>query len=137
MNLNEWFENFIRQNGLSVSDNLEFKILPPQPVKDTDKLTIAEFAEVLNLPTSAVISAVEAKRGTYKPYYTITELADRWNVSRATVYNVLREFEAKLFNAASKDNESRVCRRIPAAIVERIEKARSVSLPEPKETVCK
>ena len=47
-------------------------------IRETDRLTISEFADLFGFPASAVISAIEKNRGAIKkPFYTIPELADR------------------------------------------------------------
>ncbi len=58
------------------------------------------------------------------------ELAKRWNCSRATVYNVLRESELKALNVAQKSAKKGKW-NVPAAVVEHIEQSRMESLPEP------
>ena len=58
-------------------------------------------------------------------------MAKRWGVSRGTVYNVLREAEFKLLNLGSGARKSKW--RVPAAVVEHIEKSRSQILSESKE----
>jgi predicted DNA-binding protein YlxM (UPF0122 family) len=140
--LTSWFDIFVASGGLNqVCDSLDFVIKPKAPIKETDSFTVEEFADALNIPADAVIVAMEKKRQTFKSHYTISELAEKWGVSRATVYTVLRESEAKLFNAASKTNKQRDCWRTPAAVVERIEKARTQRLPEeskdsPSKSIC-
>lgn len=140
--LTSWFGAFVASGGLSNrDDSLDFVIKPKAPVKETDSFTVEEFADALNIPADAVIVAIEKKRETFKSHYTISELAEKWAVSRATVYSVLRESEAKLFNAGSKNNKQRDCWRIPASVVERIEKARTQRLPEeskdsPSKSIC-
>lgn len=96
-----------------------------------DKFTITEFADVLGFPVQALIAIIEQNRGAIrKPFYNISELAERWNCSRATVYNVLRETEFKVLNVAGKASTQRDCWRIPASVVERIEQSRMNRLPE-------
>jgi hypothetical protein len=64
----------------------------PQLLKETDTLAISEFADLFGFPASAVLAAVEMNRRAIKQaYYSIPELALRWRMSRAGVYNVLRE----------------------------------------------
>jgi hypothetical protein len=96
-----------------------------------ERFTIAEFADMLGFPVAA-LNAIIAKNRTAikKPFYSISQLADRWGCSRAQVYNILREAEYKILNTASKDSERRQSWRIPASVVERIEQTRMERLPE-------
>ena len=61
--------------------------------------------------------------------YSIPELAKRWNCSRATVYNILRESESRLLNLSRKDRGKGKW-NVPASIVEGIEQSRMEVLPE-------
>jgi transposase len=61
-------------------------------------------------------------------------VAKRWDCSRATVYNILRECEFKMLNVASKENKERNSWRVPASVVERIEQSRMEPLPEAVQT---
>ena len=77
-----------------------------------------------------MIAVIDRKRRAIsKPFFTIPELAVRWRCCRATVYNILREAEFKLFNLTRKGKDKGKW-LIPAAVVERIEQARMESLPE-------
>lgn len=99
-------------------------------VKTTDCVSISELADVFGLPASALVSAVERNRQALKkPFYSIPDLAKRWNCSRATVYNVLRESELKALNVAQK-NTKKGKWNVPAAVVERIEQSRMEPMPE-------
>jgi len=96
-----------------------------------ERFTIAEFADLLGFPVVA-LNAIIAKNRTAikKPFYNISELAERWNISRAQVYNILREAEFKVLNTARKSSEERQSWRIPASVVEKIEQSRMERLPE-------
>jgi predicted DNA-binding protein YlxM (UPF0122 family) len=95
-----------------------------------DKLSITELANILGFPVSALVEAVNRNRqAVKKPFYSIPELAQRWNCSRASVYNILRESESKLLNLSRKDRNKGKW-NVPAAIVERIEQSRMEILPE-------
>src|SRR6266404_2217113 len=96
-----------------------------------ERFTIAEFADMLGFPVAA-LNAIVVKNRTIvkKPYYNISQLAERWNVSRAQVYNILREAEYKVLNTASEDSEKRQSWRIPASVVEKIEQSRMEHLQE-------
>lgn len=95
------------------------------------KFTIAEFAEMLGFPVAALSAIIAKNRASIKrPFYNISQLADRWGCSRAQVYNILREAEYKVLNTASKDSEERQSWRIPASVIEKIEQSRMERLPE-------
>jgi hypothetical protein len=93
-------------------------------LKPSDCVPISDLADALNLPPSALIAAVEKNRlAVKKPFYSIPDLAKRWNCSRATVYNTLRGSEFKLLNLSRK-GRTKGKWNIPAAVVEHIEQAR-------------
>jgi predicted DNA-binding protein YlxM (UPF0122 family) len=95
-----------------------------------DCVSITELADALGIPASALTSAVERNRKALKkPYYSISELAKRWNCSRATVYHILRESELRLLNLSRKDKKKGKW-NVPASVVEHVEKARMESMPE-------
>ena len=96
-----------------------------------DRFTVAEFAEMLGLPVEA-LKVIIAKNRTAnrRSFYNISQLAERWNISRAQVYNVLREADFKVLNIASKTSEERQSWRIPASVVEKVEQSRMEHLPE-------
>lgn len=101
------------------------------PLRATDCVAISDLAEALNLPPSALIAAIEKNRQAInKPFYSISDLAGRWNCSRATIYNILRDADFKALNIASKTSEERQSWRIPASVVEKIEQSRLEHLPE-------
>ena|ERR1700722_4223642 len=99
-----------------------------------DRLSITEFADLFGLTPEAVQSAVEKnRRSLRKPFYTIAELATRWNISRASVYAILRDHSAKILNmGVGKTREKKM---IPLAVVERIEAARTSLIAEPEAAV--
>lgn len=102
------------------------KVVPAisHTAKLTDCISISELADVLSLPATALISAIErSKRDIKKPFYSIPELADRWNCSRATVYNILKESEFKLLNL-TREGKKKGHLNVPASVVERIEQSR-------------
>ena len=100
---------------------------PTGPVR----FTVAEFADMLGFPVAALNAIISKNRASVKkPFYNISQLADRWGCSRAQVYNVLRETEFKVLNTASKSSEERQSWRIPASVIERIEQSRMEQLPE-------
>jgi hypothetical protein len=104
--------------------------IAPVPLQETDSLTISEFADLFGFPASAVLAAVERQRNTInKPFYSIPDLALRWRCSRATVYATIAESEFKILDLARTGNDKGK-RLIPAAVVEKIEKARMRRLNE-------
>jgi hypothetical protein len=69
------------------------------------------------------------RRSYNKPFYSISELASRWNCSRAKVYEVLRESEFKILDLRTSGTD-KGSRRVPASVVEALEKSRMASLEE-------
>jgi hypothetical protein len=100
-------------------------IFKPKSLKESDSLTISEFADLFGFPASAVVEAVERNRQAItKPFYSIPDLASRWRMSRASVYKVLRDHEARIvdFSSKAKNKGKKV---VYADVVERIEKQRT------------
>jgi hypothetical protein len=64
------------------------------------RFTVAEFAAFLGLEEHIIREWIE-RRPNKREYYSIGELADRWRVSRGTVYNRLRSTGAKVLDFAS------------------------------------
>jgi hypothetical protein len=96
-----------------------------------ERFTIAEFVDMLGFPVAALHAIIGKNRAAIrKPFYNITQLAERWGVSRAQVYNILRESEFKVLNTASKDSKERQNWRISASVVEKIEQSRVTQVPE-------
>jgi hypothetical protein len=99
-------------------------------LKETDSLTINEFADLFGFPASAVIAAVaHQRRSCNKTFYSISDLAARWDCSRAKVYEVLRESEFKILDLRTSGTEKGV-RRVPASVVQALEKSRMAVLEE-------
>jgi len=62
---------------------------------------------MLGFPVQPLVAIIEKNRGEYtKPFYNISQLADRWKCSRATVYNVLRDAKYKALNLADRKKHS-------------------------------
>ncbi len=113
--------------NLKVSDLSKTSGTSPSP----QRFTIAEFADMLGFPVTALHAIISKNRSAVKkPFYNVTQLAERWGISRAQVYNILRESEFKVLNTASKDSEERQHWRIPASVVEKIEQSRMERVPE-------
>jgi hypothetical protein len=107
------------------------------------KLSVAEFADLFGFPPSAVISAIARKSvALNRPFYSVQALAERWDCSPGTVYNILKTHEAQSLNLDNGGNKkTRKSKKvICAASVARIEKERtdllvSDSEQEPLDTV--
>jgi hypothetical protein len=103
-------------------------------VTSSDKFSVAEVADIFGFPVPALVAAMNRNiQSLHKPFYSIPDLAARWDCSRATVYNVLRESEFKILNAASKRATQRDKWRVPAAVVEHLEKSRMEAMPTGRE----
>lgn len=97
-------------------------------VTENDSISVAEFSSLFGFPAAAIIEAIRRNRTALrKAYYSIPDLAARWDCSRATVYNVLSESEFKVLDL-KRDGKKRGKKLVPAAIVERIESARMESV---------
>ena len=84
-------------------------------------LKISEYADLFGFPAEAVLAAVQAQsRKALKQFYTVGELAERWNMSRQGANYVLRDFEAKVVNLGT--GKKRRSLRIPGEVVVRIER---------------
>jgi len=98
-------------------------------VADTDltensSLTVADFSSLFGFAPEAIIEAIRRNRTSLKKaFYTIPDLALRWNCSRGTVYNILAESEFKVFTLVRK-SKGKGKRQVPAAAVEKIEQQR-------------
>jgi hypothetical protein len=95
-----------------------------QSLKETDSFTISQFADLFGFPAPALLAFLERQRRNFtKPFYTIQDLADRWDCSRATVYAVLEESEFKVLDLNRK-GKKKGKKLVPAAVVEQIERSR-------------
>jgi hypothetical protein len=102
-------------------------ISAPPPLQETDSLTISEFADLFGFPSAAVIHAVQAQRlKLRKPFYSYRDLAARWDVSIGSVYNILEKYGATVVDLLP--GKTRGTRRVPVAVVERIEKQRAINV---------
>ena len=103
---------------------------PATALKATDCVSVSELADIFGFPISALVEAINRNRqAVKKPFYSIPELAKRWNCSRATVYNVLRESELKALNVAQKSAKKGKW-NVPASVVEHIEHSRMENIPQ-------
>ena len=95
------------------------KVLP------TDSVSIAEFSALFGFPVESVITAIEAQRQratARQAFYTIPQLRERWHVSRAQVYAILREAQVRVVDMGQGKIRSKSL--VPAETVERIERSR-------------
>ncbi len=84
-------------------------------------LKISEYADLFGFPAEAVLAAVQSQsRKTLKPFYSVTELAARWSMTRQGADHVLREYQAKAVNLGT--GKQRRSLRIPGDVVARIER---------------
>jgi len=103
-------------------------VVNPISLKESDTLKISEFADLFGFSSSAILEAIQRNRAALKkPFYTIPDLASRWNCSRASVYNTLRESESKLLDM-TRSGRSRGKVNVPVAVVDRIEQSRMRAL---------
>ena len=106
------------------------KNAPAPAVVSSDKPSVSELADIFGFPVSALVEAINRNQGVVKkPFYSIPELAKRWNCSQATVYNVLRESELKALNVAQKSAKKGKW-NVPASVVEDLEQSRMENIPE-------
>jgi hypothetical protein len=97
----------------------------PQFLTPSDSIEIREVAEALNLPVTAILSAISKHRTELtKPYYSYEDLKLRWNCSIGTVYNVLNSYGGRVLDLGMP-GKNRGKKLVPAAVVDRIEKQRS------------
>jgi hypothetical protein len=93
-----------------------------------DKFSVAEFASLFGidsqtLQAAVMQAAIERKRDSGKPFFTIPELAHRWSCSRGSVYNYLREAGARIVDFAPPGKKGK--KLVPLEVVERIERQRT------------
>ena len=94
----------------------------PQFVTPSDSVEIREVAEALNLPVTAILSAISKHRTELtKPYYSYEALKLRWNCSIGTVYNVLNSYGARVLDLGMPGRSRGKKKLVPAATVDRIE----------------
>jgi hypothetical protein len=97
-----------------------------QKVLSTDSLPIAEFASLFGFPVESVVTAVETQRQravARQVFFTIPQLRDRWQVSRAQVYALLRESNVRVVDVGQGKKRSKTL--VPVETVERIERLRT------------
>jgi hypothetical protein len=101
-----------------------------QKRRDPVKVAGELIEEMQERPSSAKKRRRESpKRGAdpaRRDFFTITDLAGRWGVSRGTVYNVLRRCGAKVVDLAPRGRRGR--KVVPAAVLLEIERRLSKRL---------
>jgi predicted DNA-binding protein YlxM (UPF0122 family) len=98
-------------------------------VSSSDRISVTELATLFGFSVSALVEAINRNRKILnKPFYSVSDLAARWDCSRATVLNILRESELKLFNASSKCATKRSSWRISVSVVKHLEDQRMKAL---------
>jgi hypothetical protein len=91
----------------------------------TDSLSISEFASLFGFPASVVAEAIEAqrqRRSDAQAFYTLSQLTERWNCSKAQVYSVLYDAGVKAVNIGQGKKRGKFL--VPTETVLKIEKAR-------------
>jgi hypothetical protein len=92
-----------------------------EPLKPTDSLTVQELANLFCIPVAAVITAIETQRRNFnKPFYTLQDLAVRWNCTPSNIHNIIRKYDARTMNLGQGKKRSK--RLVPAETVELIER---------------
>lgn len=90
-----------------------------------DVLSIEEFSSLFGFPSDAIIEAIQRNRSAIKKdFYSVHDLTIRWDCSRGTVHNVLREHEASLLDLG-RTGKAKGRKLVSAASVERIERLRT------------
>jgi transposase len=97
----------------------------PSPSLAAPRFTISEFAELFGFDENAVRERVARGSGKQE-YYSIRELAERWRVSRGTVYNRLRSAGAKVLDFAAPGGRSK--KAVRASVVSQIEATKTKKL---------
>jgi len=95
----------------------------------TDKLQISEIANLFGVSEQAILDLIEARRlnsPQTQDYFTIPQLASRWQCSRGSVYNTLRTFGARIVDLATPGKKGR--KLIPVETVEKLERQRTTKM---------
>lgn len=117
------------QVGSTKPRDVREKSVAAAPLSETTQLTIKEYSDLFGFTVPAMIAAIERNRGTLnKPFYSIGELAERWGCSYNTAKKILQDHEASAFEVTKPGKRTEGRRSIPLAVVERIERARSISI---------
>lgn len=97
----------------------------PGPSPVGPRFTVSEFADLFGLDENFIRERIT--RGSDRPeYYSIGELAERWRVSRGTVYNRLRSAGARVLDFAPPGRRGK--KAVRASVVLQIEAQRTKRL---------
>jgi hypothetical protein len=94
-------------------------------VVPTDLIPITEFAKLFGFEPDAIVHAIETQKyrvEKFQAFYTLPQLKERWHVSRAQVYSILREAQVRVLDVGRGKTRSKTL--VSAETVERIEKSR-------------
>jgi hypothetical protein len=97
----------------------------PSPSSAATRFTISEFSALFGLDENAIRERLARGSGEQE-YYSIRELAERWRVSRGTVYNRLRSAGAKVLDFAAPGGRSK--KAVRASVVLQIEARKTKKL---------
>jgi hypothetical protein len=89
-----------RQDRVPQLVDAESRVGIPSPSSAAPRFTISEFSALFGFDENAIRERF-ARRSGEQEYYSIRELAERWRVSRGTVYNRLRSAGAKVLDFAA------------------------------------
>lgn len=95
------------------------------PSPAVPRFTVSEFAALFGFDENAIRERLARGSGEQE-YYSIRELAERWRVSRGTVYNRLRSAGAKGLDFAAPGGRSK--KAVRASVVSKIEARKTKKL---------
>ena len=107
-----------RQDRVPQLVDAEKTVEIPSPSPAAPRFTISEFAVLFGFDENAIRDRFARGSGEQE-YYSIRELAERWRVSRGTVYNRLRSAGAKVLDFATPGGRSK--KAVRASVVLQIE----------------
>ena len=116
--VNSNYQERISQPGEDQNQNLG-----PSPA--APRFTISEFAALFGFEENDIRERL-ARGSVQQEYYSIRELAERWRVSRGTVYNRLRSTGAKVLDFAAPGRRSK--KAVRASVVLQIEARKTKKL---------
>lgn len=95
------------------------------PSPAAPRFTVSEFAALFGFDENAIRERLARGSGEQE-YYSIRELAERWRVSRGTVYNRLRSAGAKVLDFGAQGGRSK--KAVRASVVLQIEARKTKKL---------
>lgn len=114
-----------RQERIPQLVDAEETVEIPAPSPAAPRFTISEFAVFFGIEENVIRDRI-ARGPDQREYYSIGELAERWRVSRGTVYNRLRSAGAKVLDFAAPGKRSK--KAVHVKVVFRIEAQRTKRL---------